>query len=220
MMERVGGVTTRRSEDGWDLRSRLTLLPPRLVFALPTSLAAAVQKCGKRKIWLDPAECTEISMANSRQNIRKLVKDGFIMKKPCLIHSRDRVRKRLADKAKGRHTGMGKRRGTREARMPSKVLWIRKQRVLRRLLRKYRELKKIDKHMYKELYVLAKGNRFKNKRTLIENIHSKKKEKERETKLEQQAEARKLRSKNAKRRKEQRKEEEQRKKEAAQAADE
>lgn len=159
-------------------------------------------------------------MANSRQNIRKLVKDGFIIKKPCLIHSRDRVRKRLAQKAKGRHTGMGKRTGTREARMPSKVLWIRKQRVLRRLLRKYRELKKIDKHMYKEMYILAKGNRFKNKRTLIENIHSKKKERERETKLEQQAEARKLRSKNAKRRKEQRTEEEQRKKEAAQAADE
>lgn len=29
-------------------------------------LAASVLKCGKRKIWLDPNETTEISMANSR----------------------------------------------------------------------------------------------------------------------------------------------------------
>lgn len=29
-------------------------------------LAASVLKCGKRKIWLDPNESTEISMANSR----------------------------------------------------------------------------------------------------------------------------------------------------------
>ena len=39
-------------------------------------------------------------------------------------------------KRKGRHTGYGKRRGTREARFPSKVIWMRRMRVLRRLLRK------------------------------------------------------------------------------------
>jgi hypothetical protein len=36
--------------------------------------------CGKRKIWLDPNEMSEISNANSRQTIRKLVSDGLI---PC-----------------------------------------------------------------------------------------------------------------------------------------
>ena len=30
-------------------------------------LAASVLKCGKRKIWLDPNEISEISMANSRK---------------------------------------------------------------------------------------------------------------------------------------------------------
>jgi hypothetical protein len=32
---------------------------------LQKRLAAAVLKCGKRKIWLDPNEVNEISMANS-----------------------------------------------------------------------------------------------------------------------------------------------------------
>merc|ERR1712146_20062 len=78
------------------------------------------------------------------------------------------------------------------------------QRVLRRLLRKYRAAKKIDKHLYHELYMLAKGNRFKTKRVLMEAIHKRKAEKAREKKLNEIAEARKLRAKNARLRKEQR----------------
>jgi hypothetical protein len=81
-------------------------------------LASAVAGCGKRKIWLDPNEVTEISNANSRATVRKLISDGLIIKKPVTMHSRARARELTAARRIGRHRGFGKRKGTADARMP------------------------------------------------------------------------------------------------------
>lgn len=77
--------------------------------------------CGQRKIWLDPNEVSEISNANSRQTIRKLVADGLIIKKPVTMHSRARARELNLARRIGRHRGFGKRKGTADARMPEYV---------------------------------------------------------------------------------------------------
>lgn len=88
--------------------------------------------------------------------------------------------------------------------MPTKVMWIRRQRVLRRLLRKYREQGKIDNHIYHHFYMQAKGNQFKNKRVLIEAIHKRKAETVKAKVLVDQAEAKKAKARASKEKKEQR----------------
>jgi large subunit ribosomal protein L19e len=146
---------------------------------LQKRLAGSILKCGVNKVWIDPNEIGDIQGATTRQQVRKFIRDGFVIKKPQKIHSRFRARKRAVEVKKGRHLGMGKRKGTSNARNPVRVLWRRKQRAYRRLLSRYRETGHIDSRMYHRLYLRAKGGTFKNRANLIDHIDQELQEKKR-----------------------------------------
>merc|ERR1712072_1198711 len=157
---------------------------------LQKRLASAVLKCGQRRVWLDPNESSELALATSRRTIKKLVKDGLIVEKQGKTHSRAKARNFKISRRLGRHTGPGRRHGTKNARMPVKVIWMRRQRALRRLLKKLRKARKIDKTLYHKFYKGSKGNLYKNKKVLIEAIHKERNEKIRVEKIEAEQKAR------------------------------
>jgi large subunit ribosomal protein L19e len=61
--------------------------------ALQKRLAALVLGCGLGRVWMDESETSTIRMANSRQQIRKLINDHVIYRRPVGMHSQARHRK-------------------------------------------------------------------------------------------------------------------------------
>ncbi|MHA2151983.1 MAG: 50S ribosomal protein L19e [Candidatus Thorarchaeota archaeon] len=125
-------------------------------------LAAHVMKVGKTRVWMDPDFEDEISLAITRDDIRRLVDEGAIQKKPIRGVSRGRARHNLRQKRKGQRSGPGKKKGKATSKLSSKDRWMMKIRPMRKELRKLREEGKITRRVYRELYLKAKGNAFRN----------------------------------------------------------
>lgn len=123
-------------------------------------VSAQLLKCGENRVWLDPARIPKISEAITKADIRKLINDLAIQKKPEQGQSRFRARKRLTQKRKGRQQGPGTRKGTRHARIDRKDLWMLKTRSQREFAKELRDKQLIPNAVYHDVYKKVKGGFF------------------------------------------------------------
>ena len=126
-------------------------------------LASKILKSGLRRVWIDEERIDEVSEAVTRDDIRRLIKEGAVKAKPIAGQSKQRTRKRQIQKAKGRRRGHGKRKGKFGAKFPKKRRWISTIRPVRDSLKKLREDNKIDRSTYRKLYMMAKGGIFRSR---------------------------------------------------------
>jgi len=123
-------------------------------------LAAAVLDVGVNRIYIDPEGADIVEAAITRQEIRKLIKDGVIKAIPLKTTSRGRARVRMAQKKAKRRRGPGSRKGAKYSVVPRKTRWMGRIRAQRRRLKRLRERRTITVSTYRILYRKAKGGVF------------------------------------------------------------
>ncbi|MFP3292841.1 MAG: 50S ribosomal protein L19e [Nitrososphaeria archaeon] len=128
-------------------------------------LAAKVLGVGKGRIRFNPERLEDLEDAITREDIRRLHRQGAIEVVKPTGTSRGRAR------ARSGRRGPGSRKGTRES---GKRRWIRQVRALRRTLRELRERGEVDSKLYRRLYLLIKGGAVRSRRRLLEIVEAEK----------------------------------------------
>ena len=135
-------------------------------------IAAAVLDCGEGRVWIDPLHADAVAEAVTRQDIRSLVKKGYIRAEQKAGTSRGRARALKIQKDSGRRQGPGSRKGAKGARNPRKQRWIRTIRPIRSTLKELRESGKVSPTIYRVYYRKAKGGVFRSKAHLVSHMRT------------------------------------------------
>lgn len=152
-------------------------------------LAAKIFNTGLNKVWLDPNEKEKVSAAQTRAQVKALIEENLVIQKPDKHNSRAHARARADAKKKGRHMGLGKRKGTKNARLSERTIWIKNIRSMRSVLKEMKLKGELVGDEYRHYKQQAKGALFKNKNVMVDVILKKKAEAERLRDLEKQAAA-------------------------------
>lgn len=121
---------------------------------LKRRLIARMLGVGLDRVWIDPEHLEDIEDIDTREDIRILIRRGYIKIKPVEGQTiRRYMRKR----------GPGSKKGKKTARMTKKKLWMMRVRAQRRFLRMLRDKGRITRSQYRKLYMLVKGGMFRSK---------------------------------------------------------
>ncbi len=127
------------------------------------TIASKLLKCGERRVWLDPARSADISEAITKEDVRRLIKDGVISSFPKSGISSLRKKKIAEQKKKGRRRGTGSVKGKKGTRNPRKTQWMKTIRSIRKLLRDLKEKESVDGSTYRDVYMKSKAGYFRSK---------------------------------------------------------
>ncbi len=128
-------------------------------------MAASLLKCGENRVRVAPSK--DVSEALTREDVRGLIRRGLIIKVQAKGTSREKARKILSQKKKGRKRGPGSRKGKAGALNPRKERWIKGVRPMRQLLKDLRDSKQIEQATFSSMYRRVKGGFFRNKKHLL-----------------------------------------------------
>ncbi|MBI5332480.1 MAG: 50S ribosomal protein L19e [Candidatus Aenigmarchaeota archaeon] len=134
------------------------------------NIAARVLKCGRSKVWIDPAKIGDVQQAITAQDIRRLINDGVIKKEQKTGLSSFRKKKMAIQKEKGRRKSHGSRKGKTGTRFSRKNDWMNKVRAQREMLKEFLKTGAIDKPAYKKLYRQSKGGFFRSRAHLASAV--------------------------------------------------
>ncbi len=125
---------------------------------------------GENAIKIKQSAIEDAEKALTRDDVKRLIQQGDVFAEPpkhnLSLHGKILKQKRV----KGRKRGPGKRKGTYKARAGRS--WERQVRSQRYLLRRLKEIGKIDTKTFKRFYALIKGNAFPDKRSLVLHLNN------------------------------------------------
>ncbi len=127
-------------------------------------LAAQIFDCSPDRVVFNEDRLDDIKQAITKRDLRLLIGDKAISKKPTNATSKVRARKIKVQKSKGRRKGEGSRKGKFNTHFKSKQTWMNNIRVQRAFVKLLLDKNIIDRKTYRELYLKAKGGYFRSRR--------------------------------------------------------
>lgn len=129
-------------------------------------LAADVLRASSKRVKFSQARLGEIKEAITKLDIKNLINDGAIILNPKKGVSRGRARKHQEQRRKGRRKGPGSKKGTTNARIAQKRVWINKVRLQRSFLSELKKSDLLKENLYKQIRAKVKSGFFRNKKHL------------------------------------------------------